>query len=153
MVVFRVDLRPVDGVVAAGLDGVVVVPFELVLVRMGVDLEDGFGLEAKYAELVVSSSSGAGAGVFFFGVVDFFGFTTSSSSSSSETTLRALDFFPGLVGACYCQRYTRAIGNVVTFSDLDELAAGFAPAPPPPKKLLMSGAIASGEESSNDKRN
>ena len=91
-----------DGVAAAGLDGVDVAPFELALVRIGVDLEDDFGLEAKYAELVVSSSSGAGAGSFFFGVVDFFGLTTSSSSSSSETTLRALDFFSGLVGVWYC---------------------------------------------------
>jgi hypothetical protein len=65
------------------------------LVRIGVDLEvDGFDLEAKYAELVVSSSLVAGAGCFFLrGVVDFLGLT-SSSSSSSETTFRPRPFFP-----------------------------------------------------------
>jgi hypothetical protein len=82
------------------LEGVEVKPLvaELLLVRMGVDLEvDGLDLEAKYAELVVSSSLGAGAGCFFFrGVVDFLGLT-SSSSSSSETTFRPRPFFSDIL--------------------------------------------------------
>ena len=96
---FHVDLRPVEGVAPLGtLDGVEVVPLAVALVRMGVDLDvDAWGLEAKYAELVVSSSLGPGAGFFFLGVAAFFGLTSSSSSSSSETTLRARDFFSGLL--------------------------------------------------------
>lgn len=74
----------------------------------GVDLavpDDFFGVdwlgfdfdEAKYAELVVSSSTlGFGAG-FFLGVAAFFGFT-SSSSSSSLITLRDLDFLSDFAG-------------------------------------------------------
>jgi hypothetical protein len=96
----RADLRPVEGVAPltplTAFEGVEVIPLmaELPLVRIGVDLEvDGLDLEAKYAELVVSSSLIAGAGCCFLrGVVDFLALT-SSSSSSSETTFRPRPFF------------------------------------------------------------
>ena len=79
--------------------GVEVTPLVAGLVRIGVELDvDALGLEAKYAELVVSSSLGAGSCFFFLGVAALLGLTSSSSSSSSETTLRARDFFSDFLG-------------------------------------------------------
>jgi hypothetical protein len=67
------------------LVGVLLTP--LVVAFDGVDLAAlGFD-DAKYAELVVSSSAGSFAVLFALGVVGFLGLvSTISSSSSSETT-------------------------------------------------------------------
>ena len=86
------------------------------LFLIGVD----FGFDAKYAELLVSSSFGSFVGCFFLGVADFVGFTDSSSSSSSETTFRPRPFFAG-----FFEAFSSVVGVL-------------AAPPPPPKKDRMS---------------
>lgn len=90
------EVRPVDGAdLLVSFEGVVVVPVvPLCLGRRGVDLE-GLTLpfDAKYSELVVSSTGiGVASFLIFLGLF-FFGFVSMTSSSlSSEITFRVRCF-------------------------------------------------------------